>query len=399
MRDWTRSEIIGLITLVVAILACIANWIVVPGFRNFFMNRGFWVNSLPFVLPFIAVGLITTIIVRHYQDPHSTKSNSATSNDKEHDRVEPSINTVGTQLIYAGPDKIIIWTTIKLIDRSGKERYLKNLTADNFTITESFSEEMHRASIVKINSANVPVKAILVIDKSGSMTEPSGVIQSAKIEVAKNAVTFFFNQLTSPDKNYVAVLPFSGSKVEAKDFLRNKDGEIWLNNKSKTVLEKSVNGIKAGGNTPLWQAIDLSLDQFPIMNEETYKVIICLSDGIDNASSVTFESLLNKAKEKQIPIFTVGYGSEGQLKSQELIQLSSVSGAGRENAGSFIRVPPEDWSERLGSIGTGITNLYEVYWRPTGAIPGTRVTVQIDVTYELDGEILRTREQRYYVLP
>lgn len=404
MRGWNRSEIIALLTLIIAMLACIANWIVVPGFRNMFNNRGLFVYAIPYVLGFASVGFLIAMIVWHYRKPSLPEPNDYVSNlNDDNNRtgsgpVEPSINAVGTQLIYAGPDKIIIWTTIKLIDSSGRERYLRNLTANNFTITESFSGETHKASIVELKSSDVPVKAILVIDKSGSMAGSSGVNKSTKIDVAKDATTFFFNQLTTSNDNLIAVLPFSGDEVVGKNFLKNENGGIWLNHRSKNLLVRSLKHLKADGRTPLWQSISHALEQFSSINEESYKLIICLSDGINNVGSVSFETLINNAREKQIPIFTVGYGG-GNLNSHELVQLSKDSGAGKENAGSFMQVPPKDWSNRLNSIGTGITNLYEIYWNPTGKVPGTRVAVQIDINYELDGKVLKTTERRSYVLP
>lgn len=311
---------------------------------------------------------------------------------------EPGI-TLGGTYIRATPERIIIWTTIKLIDRSGKETYLKRLGVNNFSILESYLGRTNSASILQVASSNVPVRAILVIDKSGSMNEPSGIGSSAKIDVIKNAAVFFVDQLTQSTDNYIAILPFSGDAVTNANFLNSQGGDVWSNRVEKNHLEQSIDRLRAGGNTPLWQAINVALDQLAKINDASYKVIICLSDGMNNRSSKDFNSLLATVKVKQIPIFTIGYGVKGKLNDRELIQLSQESGAGKELVGSFIQVPPSQWASQLQSIGADLANLYELYWEPTGASPETPVNVEIKVSYELNGQHFEAKEQRSYKLP
>lgn len=311
---------------------------------------------------------------------------------------EPGI-TLGGTYIHATPDKIIIWTTIKLVDKSGKETYLKRLGMDNFSILESYLGRTNSASILQITSSNVPVRAILVIDKSGSMNEPSGIGGSAKIDVIKNAAVFFVDQLTQSTDNYVAILPFSGDAVTSANFLNSQGGDVWSNKVEKDYLERSINRLRAGGNTPLWQAIDVALDQLAKINDASYKVVICLSDGMNTQRSKDFNSLLATVREKQIPVFTIGYGIQGKLNDRELIQLSQESGAGKELVGSFIQVPPGQWGSQLQSIGADLSNLYELYWEPTGAPPETPVNVEIKVSYELNGQRFEAKERRSYKLP
>jgi hypothetical protein len=181
--------------------------------------------------------------------------------------------------------------------------------------------------------------------------------------------------------------------------LKDSKGNIWSGKNEADLLERAVNRLEAGGNTPLWQAIDVALDELSRIGGESYKVVICLSDGLNNRGSMTVPKLLEKVSRKQIPIFTIGYGGEGKLNDQELIQVSDESGAGKQFVGSFIRVSPKDLSSRLQSIGTDLSNLYELYWGPTGAMPGTRVAVEIEITYDSSGEHFKAREKRSYIFP
>lgn len=63
-----------------------------------------------------------------------------------------------------------------------------------------------------------------------------------------------------------------------------------------------------GFDTPLWDAIDTALDQFRQFSDESYKVIICLTDGIDTRSRIPIDYLIEKVQGNHIPIYTLSYG-------------------------------------------------------------------------------------------
>lgn len=329
-----------------------------------------------------------------------TRSDTDFSEDAGENTVqpEPGIKTPGTY-IYATPSRIIIWTTIKLVDRQGNETYVKDITKDNFTIQESYYDNTHKAPVLEVKSSHAPVRAILVIDKSGSMGEASGIDQFKKMEVAKVAARLFVDQLLQSGSNSIAILPFSGEAVGRKNFLKGDKGDIWSSKDNAALLEESIQKLDAGGNTPLWQAIGVALDELSKAGDESYKVVVCLSDGMNNRGATSFPKLLAQVKGTQIPIFTIGYGGEGQLNSQELIQLSDESGAGMHLIGSFMRVSPRNLSARLQAIGADLSNLYELYWSPTGASPGTSVAVEIEIAYDSNGEHFETKEIRSYTSP
>jgi Mg-chelatase subunit ChlD len=245
------------------------------------------------------------------------------------------------------------------------------------------------------------VKAILLIDNSGSMKELSGVSRSAKSEytkmqIAKRAAVDFVN-LTQAENTNIAVLPFAGEKTSRDSFIKTPEGQIWWSGDQASTLKKSINVLQADGNTPLWEAIDVALEQYRNLSDASYNVIICLTDGQNTKDRIPYFHLLEKVRQKHIPIYTLGYGTNEKLNEKELIEVAIESGAGKQGMGSFIRSHPKDWVDKLKEIRTNIANLYEISWAPTVKTIGAQVSVKIMIDYRVRGERYKKEYDLSYV--
>jgi Mg-chelatase subunit ChlD len=320
-----------------------------------------------------------------------SNNKSAETNGVENNTIEPGINFGGVS-IYVSQDKIIAWTTIKLMDKYGKESYIEDISPRNFTILETHNKKTRTATIYNLEHTEKErsVKAILLIDNSGSMKEPSGVARSAKSEytkmqIAKKAAVDFVG-LTQAEATNIAVLPFAGEKTSRDSFIKAPDGQIWWSRSQASTLKKSISALQADGNTPLWEAIDVALEQYRNLSDASYNVIICLTDGQNTKERIPYFHLLEKVGQKHIPIYTLGYGTHEKLNEKELIELAIESGAGKQGMGSFIRLHPKDWVDKLKEIRTNITKLYEISWAPTVTTIGAQVSVKIKIEYKIQEE-------------
>jgi Mg-chelatase subunit ChlD len=320
----------------------------------------------------------------------------------ENNTIEPGINFGGVS-IYASQDKIIAWTTIKLLDKNGQESYIEDISPRNFTILETHNKKTRTATIYDLTHIEKErsVKAILLIDNSGSMKELSGVSRSAKSEytkmqIAKRAAVDFVN-LTQAENTNIAVLPFAGEKTSRDSFIKTPEGQIWWSGDQASTLKKSINVLQADGNTPLWEAIDVALEQYRNLSDASYNVIICLTDGQNTKDRIPYFHLLEKVRQKHIPIYTLGYGTNEKLNEKELIEVAIESGAGKQGMGSFIRSHPKDWVDKLKEIRTNIANLYEISWAPTVKTIGAQVSVKIMIDYRVRGERYKKEYDLSYV--
>lgn len=145
-----------------------------------------------------------------------------------------------------------------------------------------------------------PIDVVLVIDVSGSMGDPTSD-GTPKLDATKQAANAFVEQLSPTDR--VAVVGFSDSAFTA----------IGLGNDFNAVRD-AINGLSLAGGTNIASGINEASailggpDQAPMGT--SIPVIIVLSDGQDNAASVT--SAADRARDtlEQARIASIGLGND-----------------------------------------------------------------------------------------
>ena len=120
-------------------------------------------------------------------------------------------------------------------------------------------------------------------------------------------------QFTSNDK--ITIIPFS-SKVNG----------IWnTDNGTQTdELLKKINNLSPGGSTALYDAV---IEGINILNEEDVKytkTIIAMTDGEVNVGSYSYLEKKYKKVNKDIPIYSITFGSANE---RQLIEIANLSNA------------------------------------------------------------------------
>lgn len=291
----------------------------------------------------------------------------------------------------------IFYTTVNIIDKDGNFTPIEKLGTDNFSISESHAGEIIKTKIVNVQPIGkskelTNINIVFVIDNSGSMNEKTDS-EYSKIKKVKDAVKSLIESIrqrqTATNIDYsLAVLPFSSKEIT---FFHDRSSDIWHEN--VFILHKYVDQLQASGNTPLWDAINSALDK--ISAKEGYKIIIVLTDGLDNASSITFEQLIKILEHKNIPIFSIGYGLE-EFAFQSLERLSILSGAGENSVGSYMNIGPNEVVRIFDTIGDSVASAYKVCYEPAFNTPGSQVLVEMKVVYKTLFGTYETSETRSY---
>ena len=81
----------------------------------------------------------------------------------------------------------------------------------------------------------------------------------------------------------------------------------------------------AGQNTAIGEAIEMSVRTFKYSKSKT-KIIILLTDGEHNSGSISPKDAVKLAKEKNIKIYTIGIGNEGEADSALLKEIALSTG-------------------------------------------------------------------------
>lgn len=170
---------------------------------------------------------------------------------------------------------------------------------------------------------NQPVRTMLVIDKSGSMND------RGKMTSLKQAANRYIDLL--PDQGAEAsIITFSSVVSPADDFSADK-----------AALKKKVNAIRAQGDTAiydaLWEALEtLNAARVASNGPAPREAIILLTDGLDNRSRHHPKEVVERAREDNVRLFTLGLGTGREIDPTILKGLADATD------GQFFHVESPD---------------------------------------------------------
>ena len=159
-------------------------------------------------------------------------------------------------------------------------------------------------SKILTNSYKKGYNIVIDLDTSGSMAEFN------KIDAAK-AVSLDFAKKRKNDA--LGLVVFGNIAYIASPLTFDK--KIFSD-----ILKRIYVSI-AGGKTAIYDALFLSSNLFKDANGE--KIIILLTDGMDNASITPLEVVLKKLKKEHIKVFTIAIGGDVNIRVLKKIAKSS----------------------------------------------------------------------------
>jgi Mg-chelatase subunit ChlD len=207
------------------------------------------------------------------------------------------------------------------------------------------------------NAANndVPMGLVLAFDVSGSMQGPA-------LEQAREAGRALIEQLLPIDQ--VAVLTFAGGVQVVQAFTADR-----------TVLLQAIDGLKAGGDTALFEAVARS-SELAAGSSLPRRAVVLLSDGEDfgGRSTVDRAASLETLRRTGVPVFVVGLG--GQIDRPYLEELAAAA-----RTPLMLAPSPEELSALYSRIGETLRQQYLVTIDAGGTPPG-QATLILAVTHE-----------------
>jgi VWFA-related protein len=192
---------------------------------------------------------------------------------------------------------------VTVTDSSGNP--ITGLADTNFVVYEDNVRELP-ITVTPIGTTQSPISVAIVIDRSGSMS-------GQPISDAKTAASSFVDNLKPSDR--ASVISFNQSVSIDQPFTSDKNA-----------LKNAINSLSAGGMTAIYDAAYTALS---LLSSELNprKAIILLTDGADNSSSFTPDSVIKYANFLGIPIHTIGLGlTPGSNEENALKNLSKSTG-------------------------------------------------------------------------
>ncbi|MFH1013191.1 MAG: VWA domain-containing protein [Thermoplasmatota archaeon] len=142
------------------------------------------------------------------------------------------------------------------------------------------------------------VNVVLVIDISGSMQATDYL--PSRIEAAKTSAEILLTSLNP--KDHVGIVTFESGATTA----------AYLSPYKENVIEKLHSILAKEGRTAIGDGLALGIDMASSIPNKK-KVVILLSDGVNNAGVITPQEAIEFAKLNQIQVNVIGMGSDGKV--------------------------------------------------------------------------------------
>ena len=194
---------------------------------------------------------------------------------------------------------------LKVVDEYGNP--IENLTKESFAVREylDINDYLERDVIyaAKVNEKDA-LNVSLAIDRSGSISDYDMV----KI---KNATNTFLSKLQFSSGDKAEIVAFESTVMQMCLFTNNKDN-----------LMNGVNSMYPYGLTACYDAIVTSIHNASVQSGA--RCVIVFTDGYDNESINTVDSVIRLANEKSVPIYTIGVGYD--LQEADLRRIANSTG-------------------------------------------------------------------------
>ncbi len=242
---------------------------------------------------------------------------------------------------------------VTITDKTG--RVVTNLPQSAFQVLENGVAQ----PIKVFKREDVPVSMGLVIDNSGSMRDKRQGVESAALALVRN------------------------SNKEDEVFVVNFNDEAYLDAEFTSEIkemERGLTKIDSRGGTAMRDALRMSIDYMKEKAKRDKKVILVITDGNDNASVMSLESLVRLAQQNDVLVYAIGILSEEQKR--EANKAKRVLNLLVESTGGQVFYP-KDSSEVenvANQVAHDIRNQYSVAYTPVNdTLDGSYRTIKVIV--------------------
>lgn len=176
-------------------------------------------------------------------------------------------------------DLVIVSTSV--IDSTG--RPIKSLKQDDFTVYE----DGVRQKIAHFAATEEPFTLLLLLDISGSTRD--------EITLMKHAAKNFLGELRFDDR--VGVIVFSREVEMISEFTDPRAQVSTAIEQIATPGGEEGHRFTSNTGTSFYDALYLAVEESPLKETEGRKAVICMSDGVDSTSKMTFADVLPLAEK------------------------------------------------------------------------------------------------------
>jgi Ca-activated chloride channel family protein len=193
-------------------------------------------------------------------------------------RGQESTGTPARPTFRSAVDLVALTVTAERADGS----YVPRLEAGHFRVFE----EGVAQDVAFFGAEEVPVDLVLMLDTSGSMGARLGSAKRAAVNLIKAGRGDDRTVLLAFGARADVLVPFTADRPR---------------------LERAIQQLRAGGNTALYDALYVALQEFGRArgSDVRRRAVVVLSDGDDTTSLVSYESAIDQARRTAVAIYVI----------------------------------------------------------------------------------------------
>jgi VWFA-related protein len=275
---------------------------------------------------------------------------------------EPAQETTSSQVLKSTTDLVNVLFTA--FDK--KNRMVVDLTKDDLRVIEDGKPQSIRFFS---RESDLPLRIGILIDTSNSIRD--------RLHFEQEAAVDFLNQTMRPGKDLAFVVGFDVEPQLIQDYTDDEEK-----------LSDAVRGLRAGGGTGLFDAIYFASKQkmlyFPPPEPYLRRVMVVISDGLDNQSQHSREEALAMAQHAEVVIFAISTNRSGlSIKGDKVLTRLAHETGGQV----FFPFSANDLAKNFDEIARELRSQYSLAYVSTNtAHDGTFRNITVD-----------TREKDYHV--
>jgi len=252
---------------------------------------------------------------------------------------------------------------------------VQNLTKNDFQVYEDGVKQ----NIISFQHTDLPVSMGLVVDNSGSMYRKRPAVNKSALDLIS----------ASNPNDEAFVVNFSDEAFIDQDFTSNI-----------SKLRDGLSHIESRGGTALYDAVVASADKLVADAKRPKQVLVVITDGEDNASTLTLEQTIRRVQQLSGPeIYTIGLLFGDEMTHSEIrharraLEMMSTETGGM----AFFPRSMEQVDQIAAEVARDIRSQYTIGYHSTkpSSEPGFR---RVQVTAEQAGMgklTVRTRTGYY----
>jgi Ca-activated chloride channel homolog len=287
----------------------------------------------------------------------------------------PGIEKQGNQyVIHTDVEEVVLNATV--LDSGG--RLVQDLKQDNFQVFEDGVRE----NIISFQHTDLPVSIGMVVDNSGSMSKKRPAVNKSAVDLIE------------------------ASNPHDEAFVVNFSDEAFIDQEFSSDINKLRDGlshIESRGGTALYDAVVASADKLAADAKHPKQVLVIITDGEDNASTLDLEQTIHRVQQLSGPvIYTIGllFGDEmsrGEVRhARRALEMLSAETGGM----AFFPKSLEQVDQIAAEVARDIRSQYTVGYRSTKpyTVPGFR-RVEVQASEAGHGKLTVRTRTGYFPVP